>query len=1653
MKRVEKKRIFALFLAVTVLLTVLSGLNAMLFREPESVYAAESSELKDFEYSGNTIKKYIGNAAVVVIPSGFNKIEAGAFRGCDSVVAVDIPEGVTILGSGSFQDCNSLNYVGLPSTLDIVWHGAFSGSWNISDVYYNGSVERWKTISFYTGVYPSGLDRGTIHYNSSGIPEEVIASIGDKTFLDFTTDGSISTKFGSNATVTKKGDLYMWGHYDDYLNLEEDVPHTLDFGRPYKVLGNVKEVALGQNASFYGALTNDNDLYMWGNNTCGELGDGTNDYNLKPHKILSNVEAFYLGGTHSAAVTLDGELYTWGDNSCGQLGDGTQENRNLPTKIMSDVKTVSLGVYHSGALKTNGDLYMWGANNSGAIGNGEEYNCTLTPVKILSNMRSIELSDNKSSAISNLGELYIWGSHCFGGGATIKKPKKIMDNISHAYLSDDSHDVCAAISENGQLFVWDRTTGPYNTEDESDVGTPKELLSNVKHVDISNNNILAVLNDGSLYAWGNNEDGQVGNGTTERQDEPIMIFENVRTATISRDVCGLVTNNNQVYMWGYNRYGYLGDGTTKNRLIPTLIQYNPRQTSNKDSFYLSITDNAVIDKELTISGSLKMFSETENIDYDSVINKIDWKSSDLDIIDVSNVACNWTTEKFDSEVSIWLHFTVVPKKAGIVTLTASTESGIMATKKIVVEPELMVEETAYYVNQKAEFTICNVSLKEANKDYLDNFMSSLVVENTTVFLGMEYSNDYEISDDGFSAKLKMSIDPFYSYDDLYTFQINSPGGQVKKIKIHSAVGNHLWSDEDHQITTEDIIMSKAEKEYLVAFDEFIDKIYGIMEKNADEVTESVDNLSAWLKEEYGAVITNIPDNMKIKGWDNYLYDALSSKIADVANAKMSDISYSTDAVTLGANLVKAVFKDFKYIKDSIEYKDKKGGNIVIEMSITAQYGLYTGSITCRDAQNPSENYTLGIYMTNEHMEKALKQYANDLAKLGASAANSVYYAMAEDLLGKSLKDFTAEFLKKYAAKYGRKLTEIGLGGLIEFCSAGYDVYKDVNTFSKTLSNKDITQMYSQLKDSKEALDSFSDSATDKNVKRASGKVVKAAEKILLLWEEYITTGTVTLDGGIKGWIKSVFTCPVSILVCDVNSKEIGYVGNDDIWYNNSIFIREQGDAKIIYTPFDEQVTFKIDGTGYGTLSCSFEEYGRSGNILGRLNYYNIPISPDTKITTPLPSENLIAEHSDMAIYVDGNAFFPDKCISVDEYKNAGISVALKTNNADGGIVYGAGNYILGDTVNLVALSKEGYIFTGWYDEGDMLVSIKRNIEFAATKNIDYTAHFDSIPDNSFVDDTKDVLVQSISIQQSITMQNSKKLQLDAKVLPENASNKNLKWSSSNANIAKVDQNGLVTAVGIGEVSIIAESTDGSNVSASCVITVTKAGNVTPPEKDDVEDNPSGNNTGDNLSNGTATGSNSSGSGIDNSNGNPSGDNGQPDDSIQIKLLYYIVEFNANAGSKLSRKTMTLLNDDNLGILPKVQRKNYIFNGWYTQKIGGTKVNSSTVLNAGTTLFAQWRKVDKPSKVKSLVLKSAKPGALTVGFQKMKEVKGYEIAYSINKKLPLSSTKKIVSSSANKTIKNLKSNKKYYIRVRAYKLDSTGKKVYGAYSTVKSIKVK
>ena len=140
-------------------------------------------------------------------------------------------------------------------------------------------------------------------------------------------------------------------------------------------------------------------------------------------------------------------------------------------------------------------------------------------------------------------------------------------------------------------------------------------------------------------------------------------------------------------------------------------------------------------------------------------------------------------------------------------------------------------------------------------------------------------------------------------------------------------------------------------------------------------------------------------------------------------------------------------------------------------------------------------------------------------------------------------------------------------------------------------------------------------------------------------------------------------------------------------------------------------------------------------------------------------------------------------------------------------------------------------------------------------------------------------------------------------------------------------------------------------------------------------------------------------------------------------------------------------------MPKVRRKDYVFDGWYTQQDGGIKVTGDKPLKEAVTLYAQWTKAAAPAKAAAPTLQSKKKGQIQVSLKNVTGASGYQIEYSTSKAFASSKIKEVGASAKSKTLLGLKAGKKYYVRVRAYSMDSMKNRIYGAYSAVQNVKVK
>ena len=303
------------------------------------------------------------------------------------------------------------------------------------------------------------------------------------------------------------------------------------------------------------ALDNTGKVYAWGYNHRGQLGDGFNANISTP--ILINTGAIAnrvvisiaCGCRHTMALDDTGRVYAWGYNWNCQLGNDYTIQQNTPILINTGaiankvIVSIACGTYHSMALDNTGNIYAWGNNNYSQLGNGDTTQQN-TPILINTGdlvnkvIVSIVCGSFHTIALDNTGHVYTWGYNeqgQLGDGTTFDKNRPILINTG-------------AIANKVIVSI---ACGTYHS--------------------------MAIDNTGKVYVWGNNLQGQLGNGSTTQQNTPILINTGaIANKVIVSIVCGnfytmVLDNTGQVYAWGFNAHGQLGNGDTIQQNTPILI--------------------------------------------------------------------------------------------------------------------------------------------------------------------------------------------------------------------------------------------------------------------------------------------------------------------------------------------------------------------------------------------------------------------------------------------------------------------------------------------------------------------------------------------------------------------------------------------------------------------------------------------------------------------------------------------------------------------------------------------------------------------------------------------------------------------------------------------------------------------------------------------------------------------------------------------------------------------------------------------------------------------------------------------------------------------------------------------------------------------------
>jgi alpha-tubulin suppressor-like RCC1 family protein len=321
-----------------------------------------------------------------------------------------------------------------------------------------------------------------------------------------------------------------------------NTPTQVNSGYTWKIVGSSNSHNL--------AIKKDGTLWTWGINSYGKLGINTTNTSLIQSTpiqvgIASNWLQISTYSDSSFAIKTDGTLWSWGRNTNGQLGISNNTDKISPTQvgISSNWRLVGAGNSHTLAIKTDGSLWGWGNNQSSALGI-TGYASTNSPRQIdLINFdwKSISCGDLYSIAIKADGTLWGWGLNNFyqlgrGNTATVGTPTQIGNLTSDWYKISTGKEHTIAIKTDGSLWAWGRNNfGQLGVGDNSTKTTPTKvgISSNWKNIECGNYYTMAIKTDGTIWGWGYNINGQLGIGNNTSQPSPVQIGANKNWKQIS----------------------------------------------------------------------------------------------------------------------------------------------------------------------------------------------------------------------------------------------------------------------------------------------------------------------------------------------------------------------------------------------------------------------------------------------------------------------------------------------------------------------------------------------------------------------------------------------------------------------------------------------------------------------------------------------------------------------------------------------------------------------------------------------------------------------------------------------------------------------------------------------------------------------------------------------------------------------------------------------------------------------------------------------------------------------------------------------------------------------------------------------------------------
>lgn len=352
----------------------------------------------------------------------------------------------------------------------------------------------------------------------------------------------------------------------------------------------------------HSCLLKDGGVKCWGYNSMGQLGDAGSADSHVPVSVSglsSGVTALVAGQNHTCALLSGGGVKCWGYNRNGQLGDDTKTDSNIPVSVkgtggtgaLAGVSAISAGADFSCAV-ISGAVKCWGDNTSGQLGTGDN-TASNTPVSVvglggtgtLADITQISSGDQFTCALNTSGAVQCWGFGDNGqlgdtGYSLTPYPVPVTSTEVFGSVQAGGLHVCA-LSVAGGVYCWGlNADGQVGTDPNVDyaVGSPMAvsgLSKLVSSINLGANHSCAILNDDTLKCWGNDLDGQLGDGNTTSLFTPVAVTALASSSKLTSLALGekhtcLITATD-ILCWGYNASGQLGNGSTNDSLTPVSV--------------------------------------------------------------------------------------------------------------------------------------------------------------------------------------------------------------------------------------------------------------------------------------------------------------------------------------------------------------------------------------------------------------------------------------------------------------------------------------------------------------------------------------------------------------------------------------------------------------------------------------------------------------------------------------------------------------------------------------------------------------------------------------------------------------------------------------------------------------------------------------------------------------------------------------------------------------------------------------------------------------------------------------------------------------------------------------------------------------------------